>query len=239
MSAGFGLSSGSAPALAGAALADLVRECGGDTVDLRAGKGHGWEADGLTPFTERGVRVAFVGISVALGDPRHTPEDVARLAGAWPGRPVKVFADVGAAAAGGLVAAQVAALATGRNAADVLVETHHGRALPAELRELHDRYGLRVVLDTAGLAATTDDPAAALGLLRPAVAAVQVKGFRLRPAGGSDHHPLGPDDLAELTALFRALPPDGLPVTVESRAGTPRSDLRHTVAAWSRAHHGR
>ncbi|MEU6020729.1 hypothetical protein [Micromonospora sp. NPDC047134] len=236
MRPGFGLSSGCAPDLTAEALAELVRRCGGDTVDLRAGKGHAWESAGVSPFADHGIDIAFIGVSVCLGDPRCAPEQVAETVRPWSAYPVKVFTDPGTVCGDrALLRAQLDALTEDRPAAAVLMETHHGRALPNELRELHDRYGLGVLLDTAGLAAVTDDQRVALALLAPAVTAVQVKGFTLRPGGGSDHHPLGEDDIAGLVDTLLPLRGRLRAVTIESRAGTPDSDLRHTMAAWSLA----
>ncbi|WP_019632750.1 hypothetical protein [Actinomadura atramentaria] len=217
-----GLSSGTAPRLAAAELAALVRGAGGSVADLRADKGHRWEDDGLAGLG--GLAVSFVGLSVVLGASDQRPDAAAR----FPGLPVKVFAAPGAASAAA-TRDQLAALTADRAPDQVLVETHRGGAAPAELAELCARYGCRLVVDNLGLHEIADDEPAALALLAPWASAVQVKGFDPAADGGRPaHRPLAAADLGWLAA-FRTAAVD---ITVESRAGTPRDDLAALRAAW-------
>jgi len=221
-----GLSSGSAPRLSAAALAELTLACGGTVVDLRAGKGQNWEGDGLREVRAAGVEVSFVGIGTVLGDPRFAPEEAASEPSLEPGRPVKVFAAEGCTEPDriDLTIRQIDALVgvVGRSEL-VLVETHHGYAPVAELLDLHARTGVRILLDTMGLARLDPDPLGATRLLAPYTAAAQVKGFDWTAPDSSRHLPLrsGAGPTREMLRLL----PHLTSVTVESKAGTPEDDL--------------
>ncbi|WP_067461615.1 hypothetical protein [Actinomadura macra] len=223
MSPRLGLSSGSAPGLDARELAALVRRAGGAVADLRAGKGHRWEKQGIEGLG--GLPVSFVGISVVLGEPDQDTGQAAR----FPGRSIKVFAAPGVGGAEP-AAAQIAALARDRGTEQILVETHRGGAGPDELAALCARHGCRLVLDNLGLAEITGDFAGALRKLAPWTAAVQVKGFDPAPGPGARpvHRPLAGRDLGWLRA-FVAAPID---ITVESRSGTPLRDLATLRDAW-------
>jgi hypothetical protein len=223
MSARLGLSSGSVPALTAAEISELTRESGGTVVDLRAGKGHTWEVDGTEGLV--GVAVAFIGVSVVLGRPDQDSGSAHR----FPGRPIKVFAEMGAVGSA-LVEQQIAELTRDREPDQVLLETHRGHAGPIELLELCERYGCRLVIDNMGLAATADDFHRQLVRLSPYTAAVQVKGFASagdRP-GAWSHRPLESADLSWLGLLGK----DDLDITVESRAGVPGQDLEVLRKVW-------
>lgn len=217
MTARLGLSSGSAPGLDAPEFAALVRRAGGTVADLRAGKGHRWEEQGLAGLC--GLPVSFVGISVTLGRPGRDGEAAER----FPGESVKVFAAPGALDAEA-TAGQMRALTADRKPEQVLVETHRGGAGPDELVRLCERYGCRLVLDNLGLDDIAADFRGALGDLAPLTAAVQVKGFEPDRA----HRPLTEGDLGWLAAFRNAR----VDVTVESRAGTPHQDLRVLRTAW-------
>ncbi|MEU9016623.1 hypothetical protein [Actinomadura sp. NPDC048394] len=217
MTARLGLSSGSAPGLDAPEFAALVRRAGGTVADLRAGKGHRWEEQGLAGLC--GLPVSFVGISVTLGRPGRDGEAAER----FPGESVKVFAAPGALDADA-TAGQMRALTADRKPEQVLVETHRGGAGPDELVRLCERYGCRLVLDNLGLDDIAADFRGALGDLAPLTAAVQVKGFEPDRA----HRPLTEGDLGWLAAFRNAR----VDVTVESRAGTPHQDLRVLRTAW-------
>ncbi|MFG2328476.1 hypothetical protein ACGFMM_02505 [Streptomyces sp. NPDC048604] len=221
-----GLSSGSAPGLDAAALAALTRDLGGSTVDVRAGKGHGWEATGgLDGLRAAGVDVSFVGVGTVLGDPAHPADGCAVLPWLEPGRPVKVFAAEGCTAPGRyeLTLAQLAALSarTGDSRL-VLVETHHGYAPVGELADLCERAGTGILLDTMGLARITDDPAAAAARLAPWTSHGQVKGFDWTAPGTSRHRPLA--SCAEATREVLAAAGELRAVTVESKAPSLAED---------------
>jgi hypothetical protein len=225
-----GISSGSLPALSAAALAATVRDLGGGTVDLRWGKGHGWEEGGLGSFGEARVSVAFIGASVALGsgDPvLGNLEPLGRLLDGWPPVPVKVFAaadldkpgDVGARARD--LAGRQAAVLTRLSGVPPLVETHHGYASLASLGALCTDFGCQVLLDVYGLHQLTGGFHDETGTLRRWASAAQVKGFEAVPGG--HHRPLALMP-AQAWALLDELPATA-PVTVESRSGTLHDDL--------------
>ncbi|MUN40939.1 hypothetical protein [Actinomadura litoris] len=217
-----GLSSGSVPGLAAGELAALVRAAGGTVADLRAGKGHRWEEQGIAGLD--GLAVSFVGISAVLGADGQDLSAAER----YPDRRVKVFAAPGSADAPA-TAEQMAALTKRRAPERVLVETHRGGASPEELVALCRRHGCRLVLDNLGLDDIADDFASAVPPLAPWTAAVQVKGYD-RPEGGGrpPHRPLRATDLGWLGAV--AAP--GTDITVESRSGTPHEDLTTLRTVW-------
>jgi hypothetical protein len=219
-----GFSSGSCPGLSATELVELAGRLGADVVDLRAGKAHGWEAQGVEPLRAAGVRVAFVGVSLVLGRPSQQP--TLRLSeldalGAG-GLPVKVFADAALdtdPAARELARRQVREL----GGVPVLVETHHGYAGVAALAGLCDETGCQVLLDTLGLARLHGGLTGA-AVLRRYVVAAQVKGYPAGAAAGGRHLPLRTMP-AEHVAQVRELLPPGVPVLVESRAGVLADDL--------------
>jgi hypothetical protein len=220
-----GFSSGCCPELSGTEIVELAGRLRVDLVDLRAGKGHGWEALGVAPLRAVGIRVAFVGVSLVLGRPDQRPAE--RLSeldalGAG-GLPVKVFADAALdadPAARQLARRQLAEL----DGVPVLVETHHGYASVPALARLCGDTGCRLLLDTLALARLHGDLAGAAAALRPYLVAGQVKGYDVADAAGGVHLPLramtaGP------AAQVRDLLPPGAPVLVESRAGVLADDL--------------
>ncbi|OPF76707.1 hypothetical protein VT50_0222950 [Streptomyces antioxidans] len=221
-----GLSSASAPQLPGAELAALVRRHGGRTVDLRCGKGHRWETDGLAPFADAGVDIAFIGVGVVLGDLADDALDPARDAPLRAGVPVKVFAAPHCMAPDRLEVTrhQVRALADRVGGVEnVLVETHDGGASPQTLAALHTEMGVRLVLDTLGLARITPDPLDAAGELSALVPAAQVKGFDWKSPRDTRHLPLA--QYAGPTRTLLAALPRLARVTVETHAGSHAEDL--------------
>lgn len=177
-----GISSACAKHLDSEELASLVLSLGGRTVDLRAGRGHRWEQSGLDGFRALGVEVGHVGLSVVLGNPRHDPEKVAKEAARYGGVPLRVFAAEHVAADDQLVAEQVEALTGAAGpVGDVLVDTHQGYASLRQIEELHDRYGVRAVVDLEGLAFLEPSVEKAAARLAAFTQTVHVKGFALRP----------------------------------------------------------
>jgi hypothetical protein len=209
-----GLSSASAPHATAFELAESVRRTGGSVVDLRAGRDHRWEVDGIDALGE--VEVSFVGLSVTLGLPEQPMDGGSR----FPGLPTKVFAARGSAAEP-RTAAQLDLLGADRAPDQVLIETHHGCAEPEELLTLCIRHGCRMVLDVLGLSRISDDFQTDVQRLAPHVAAAQVKGFDPQ---SFRHRALNDHDLDWLELL-----PDRLDITVESRAGDPLRDLARLV----------
>lgn len=239
-----GLSSASAPDLTGRRLAALVRQSGGGTVDLRYGRGHRWEETGLRPFGTAGVDVAFVGVDITLGkdgadradgadEARARVRDVLRDAPLAPGVPVKVFADPDCLAPErrGTTLAQVTALADRLGGpGDVLVETHQGGASPTQLAALHAETGVRILVDTLGLARISSDPLDAATRLAPSVTVAQVKGFDWSAPRHTRHLPLA-TGAGPTRALLAGLPRLAR-VTVETRAESAAEDLRLLTAWW-------
>lgn len=226
-----GLSSGCVPALPAGELGRLTASLGGEVVDLRAGKGHRWEEDGLGAVRAEGVDVAFVGISAVLGDPCSVPEALAGLV-PEPGLPVKVFAAEGCTdpSAFELTSRQIKVLADAVGSADrILVETHHGYAPVPELLDLCERAGVRILLDTLGLARVDDQPLDSARLLADHTVAVQVKGFDWADPEHSRHFPL--ETCRAQTRRILDVLPHVTAVTVESKAGRPDDDL-HVLREW-------
>jgi hypothetical protein len=210
-----GLSSGTAPDVCAAELADMTTRGGGAAVDVRIGKGHAWEDNGvrqgIADIERAGVSVAFTGIGWHMGDP------VSPVPHEWPPAqyPVKVFCVE--RPDHGLVAEQVAAAA--RSGVTLLIETHRGGPSATELARLAATSGVGVVADLLGLLETGSDEDS-LAELAPHVRAVQVKGVTPQRR----HRPMVPQDLAPVRRLLTL----GAPVraiTVESRAGRPLDDL--------------
>ncbi|AUA17204.1 hypothetical protein GTZ89_14855 [Streptomyces sp. SID8382] len=228
-----GLSSGSAPELPGAELAALVRRHGSHTVDLRFGKGHRWETDGLAPFAEAGVDVAFIGVSVVLGGSREEVLDSALDAPLRTGVPVKVFAAPDCMAPDRLdtTRQQVDALADQvGGVGNVLVETHYGGESPQTLAALHAETGVRLLLDTLGLARISPDPLVVAGGLSALVPAAQVKGFDWKNPRDTRHLPLA--ETAGPTRTLLAALPQLARVTVETHAGSHVEDLSLINTWW-------
>ncbi|MGK8509987.1 hypothetical protein ACRS5S_18710 [Nocardia asiatica] len=207
------------PESSAAELAASTSAAGGAGVDLRAGKGHGWERhgidEGVAAVLAAGLSIYFLGSGVRLGE-RELHWDSIRPAIAVP---IKVFCVAEPDPA--LVAAQCAAAA--EQGIELLVEAHEGGPDVVRLTELAEHTGVGVVLDLLGLARIGGASRTQLRELAPHVRAVQVKGFE-PPENGWRHRPLQSSDLDQV----RQIVADGAPVraiTVESRAGTPRQDL--------------
>jgi hypothetical protein len=227
-----GLSSGSAAGLGATELAGLVRSLGGTAVDVRAGKGHGWQREGLAGLRAAGVRVCFVGVGAVLGRGESLAEE--ERAHLEPGLPVKVFAAAGCLAAGRAETTlaqirELAALVGGPE--QVLVETHHGYAPVPELAELCERAGTRVLLDTMGLARIHPDPAAAAAQLAPWIPYAQVKGFDWDAPGTSRHLPLA-SSCAAVTRAVLAAAGALRAVTVESKAAAALAEDVALLRSW-------
>ncbi|MCL6443037.1 MAG: hypothetical protein K6T83_06215 [Alicyclobacillus sp.] len=223
-----GLSSGSAPELSAIDLIKLVYEGGGDTVDLRVGKGHRWEDDGLQPFIDAGMQIAFIGISAVLGDEHWDKDALKQAASGFVGYPLKVFAKRGCMneERRTFTKHQVHVLAEIAGGADrVLAETHHGFSEVDELLRLHEETGAHLLLDTMGLARITDDPIGDTVRLAPLVRAVQVKGFDWSKPGKSRHMPLSTTNLDKTAAILRHIAGRACTITVETKAGSAVEDL--------------
>jgi hypothetical protein len=228
-----GVSSSSLPHASAPELLHIATRIGAQCLDLRAGRGQGWESR-LDLIAER-MPVAFVGVSATLGT--GVPADPA------PGLmrvvlkrriPLRFF-----------VAPLADVAAVRRFGADVdrlrdtwgpdlrlVVEPHAATPALALLDEVLARHGIGAVVDTLGLVRLRSTIAQArLFLLRHAVA-VQVKGLTRRD--GSYRH-VGLNSTPSLTAWTLALIGDtALPVTVETKAGTAAQDIRTLRRALTR-----
>ena len=222
----FGLSSGSLPDATARELATAVRDAGGSVADVRSGKRHRWEvggaAAGIATIQAGGVRVAYVGVGHRLGEAAE-PRAVPPIPAVPAGLPVKVFCaarpDVPR------LHEQVGQLR--RRGHEVWVETHRGGPAPDLLADLAAVAGFGLVVDNLGVAATAGDRPVHWSAVAPLTHAVQIKGFDTT----WHHRSLSGPDLALLDRLWEL----GAPleaVTVETRAGTARSDLRLLVARY-------
>lgn len=232
-----GFSSNCSPALTGAGLAALAVDIGAQVVDLRVGRGQGWESDGTAPLRAAGVQPVFVGVSLVLGRPNQPclPRlaELDRLAAA--DLPVKVFAAESLGTdprAYELAVDQAAVLQSVVGQGRLLVETHHGYAAVADLARLCRDTGCRMLLDSLGLARLGVALDEAMLLLRPYVVAMQVKGYDVAAPTTSVHYPLRTMGATYAARLCALLPP-GVPVLVESKAGALAEDvsvLRRSLA---------
>lgn len=227
-----GVSSGSFGPWDAVEAARIVRATGASVVDLRVGKGQRWEEQGVQPFLDAGLDVAFLGLSCTLG-----VDDVAAvlerhrrdLAHGWP---VKVFCAPGSRDADrrGIARDVVSALADALGGPDlVALETHRGHAGVDELEAWSVEDGTTVVLDSMGLAGISADPARDARRLDPHVRFVQVKGFEEADTG-TRHRALELDARwhAELLAALTA----PVSLTVESRAGHLAEDVACLTRIW-------
>jgi sugar phosphate isomerase/epimerase len=219
---GVGLSSGTLPAASASELARGVRLVSGCGADLRIGKGHGWERDGvgagLATLAAAGLEVFFTGIGMWLGGRPDARREHDELVQAPPG-PVKVFCrsqpDAGA------VREQLATAAALHR--ELWIEIHEGGPGAVELTRLAARTGIGIVLDLLGLLRTGGATAAQLDAMAPHVDAVQVKGVEVG-ADGVRHRALRPGDLDVVLRVLRSGRVRA--VTLESRAGRPERDMK-------------
>lgn len=230
----FGLSSGSLPRASARELIAALHGLGLSVVDLRLGKRHGWEADGLAVFTDAGVQIAFVGLSVTLGEGDALlcglADELKSLLANFPGLPVKVFAsaelDAPDSAAWELAARQLGVLAA-VSGGRPLVETHHGYAGLAALDRLCSAHGCSLLLDVGGFLRLTGGFADPRAVVAAHATAAQVKG--VSPADPGTHRPLS--ELPDAAwALLNSVPRDA-PVTIESKSGTLARDVA-ALRAW-------
>jgi len=227
-----GVSSGSFDDWDAVEAADRVVAAGGTTVDLRVGKGQRWEAQGVEPFLDAGLEVAFLGLSCTLGvdDARTVMARHRRdLARGWP---VKVFCAEGSRETERLAVARdlLAALADAVGGPGrVALETHRGHAPVAEVVAWAQEDGTSVVLDSMGLAGVSADPVEDARRLDPHVRFVQVKGFE-EIDGRTRHRPLEHD--AEWHTKLLAVLSNPAAITVESRAGDLARDVACVARIW-------
>lgn len=220
-----GLSSGSFHGWDADTAATETERLGGSVVDLRVGKGQAWEPGGLEPFRRGGLDIAFLGLSCVLG--ADSPETVMErhATDLAEGLPVKIFCHLDARSAASLARAVetldlLAEHAGGRHR--IHLETHAGYAEVDDLLWWAEEHGVRLLLDSMGLAGISADPLADVRRIAAHVDLAQVKGFVLSGAGAR-HRPLAEQEewhrsLLTGTGSLAA-------VTVESKAGVLADDL--------------
>lgn len=229
MSLRIGLSSGSMPDLTANELIQKLRETGCNTVDLRVGKGHRWEEDGLTLLRQSGIDVAFIGISCTLGDERFDKETLIKSLAPYADIPLKVFSKPGCTTTQQIESTQeqVQVLASIAGGTDrIWVETHKGNCGVEELVRISELLGTRVLLDTLGLACISEDPIEAMTRLMQFVSGVQTKGFNWDNPLETMHVPLFKTDINKTYLILQMLADTNCSVTVETRSGSALEDIK-------------
>jgi hypothetical protein len=208
-------------------LLDCAAAVGAGCLDLRAGRGQGWELE--FDLIAEALPVAFVGVSASLGagvgEAPAPPELMHAMIKR--GIPLRLFVEpLDDATAVRRFAGDVARLrgAWGTNLR-LAVEPHAAAPSLAQLDAVLAEHSVSAVVDTLGLIrqnARLDDARAFL--LRHAIA-VQVKGLAL--CDGEYHH-VALDYVPLLTRWTAALLAGAaqVPVTVETKAGTVAEDIR-------------
>ncbi|KUO20707.1 hypothetical protein [Streptomyces dysideae] len=221
-----GISSSSLPEASATELLSSATAMGAECVDLRAGRGQGWEPE--FDLIAGRLPVAFVGVGATLGagvPAEPAPPDLMRAA-IERGIPLRLFAGPLDDAAGvRRFAADVGLLRdTWGPRLRLAVEPHTAAPTLAQLDDVLAEHGIGAVVDTLGLVrlgASLDESRAFL--CRHAIA-VQVKGLVLRD-GVYRHTALS--GAPSLTAWTAALISDArVPITVETKAGTAAEDIR-------------
>ncbi|OMF12129.1 hypothetical protein BK131_19185 [Paenibacillus amylolyticus] len=229
MSFRIGLSSGSMPNLTANELIQKLNETGCNTVDLRVGKGHSWEEEGLTPLRQSGIDIAFIGISFTLGDDRFDKETLIKSIAPYADIPLKVFSKPGCTTIQQIESTQkqvqvLASIAGGMDR--IWVETHKGNCGVEELVRISELLGTRVLLDTLGLACISKDPLEATTSLMRFISGVQTKGFNWDNPYETIHVPLSETDINRTYLILQKLADTNCSVTVETRSGSAVEDIK-------------
>jgi hypothetical protein len=221
-----GISSSSLPEASAPELLSSAAAMGAGCVDLRAGRGQGWEPE--FDLIAKTLPVTFVGVGATLGagvPAEPAPPDLMRAV-IERGIALRLFA-------GPLDDAE----GVRRFAADVgllrdawgprlrlAVEPHTAAPTLAQLDEVLAEHGIGAVVDTLGLVRLGASLDASRAFLRRHAIAVQVKGLVLRD-GAYRHTALS--SAPTLTTWTAALIRDTqVPITVETKAGTAAEDIR-------------
>ena len=230
---GIGVSTNSCPDLRGPEVAEAVLACGGNSVELRIGRGHGWEPDGVSSVAATGVTVATIASSRTFGVDAipGNDEDInqAVATGAW----LRCFLDAryeSNDAFVNLAHAQVAEVqrALGDKSA-VIIEPHPGYASVCGVTKFCASTGASAVLDTLAIHQLGITMPLALFELGKATRSLHVKGFD-RSDCEWRHRALAPGDLPDPATLAPA--PNLAVVVVETRAGSQWRDLR-LLSKWA------
>jgi hypothetical protein len=231
------VSTSSCPRLRAPEIAEAVLSCGGNAVELRAGRGHGWEADGAPAVVAAGIAVTAIAGSRTLGAAAPASDSDVRQAESV-GAGLRCFLDAqceGDEGAAGRARAQVGALQRvlgeeGR----VVIEPHPGRASVSQVAAFCAETGAGAVLDTLAVQRLGFGLPRAFSELAGATRALHLKGFEPEGDRAWRHRPLGLDDLPALSSLAQAR--SLAAVVVETRAGSQWRDLRllvEWVGRWS------
>lgn len=221
-----GVSSGSVPKLDVSEIMTLLINIQSNVVDLRSGKNHKWEKDNIPPFLMNGVEIAFIGISTVLGDKNWNEKTITSHTEVYKNIPLKVFASKDCTKHFNIIKEQITSLAqsTGKKE-NILIETHHGFCDVEELLKLHDLFGVKVVLDTMGLAKISIDPLEDVKRLAPIIHSVQVKGFDWDNPINSMHIPLRDTEIKKTMLIFDIIAEYTSIVTLESKADSLYDDI--------------
>jgi hypothetical protein len=229
-----GVSSSSLPHASASDLLASAADVDAHCVDLRVGRGQGWEPQ--LDLIAATLPVAFVGVGATLGGgvpAAPAPPDLMRVV-VDRGIVLRLFVDpLDDAGAVGRFAADVECLrdAWGPDLR-LAVEPHAASPTLARLDDVLAEHGIGAVVDTLGLVRLRASLAQACAFLHRHAVAVQVKGVALRD-GAYRHVAL--DAAPALTAWTAALLADvRVPVTVETKAGTVAEDIRALRRATAR-----
>jgi hypothetical protein len=232
-----GVSTSSCPNLRASEIAEAVLSCGGDSVELRIGKGHGWESDGVLAVADAGVTVTAIASSRTFGADAmpESDEDVNQAESIC--TCLRCFLDARYAGDEKVTRrahVQVAAVqrALGDNGA-VVVEPHPGYASVPDVAAFCASTGANAVLDTLAVHRLGIAMPQAFSELGGTTCVLHVKGFEQERDRGWSHRALARGDLPDLAALAYA--PGLAVVVVETRAGSQWRDLR-LLREWAERH---
>lgn len=234
MSLSLGVSTSSCPELRACELAEAILASGGDSVELRIGRGHGWESDGVLALATAGVTVTTIASSRSFGSDvlPDSEEDInhAKSIGAR----LRCFLDAGYEGDQDTIRrAHLQVVAVQRSLGyngSVVIEPHPGRASALGVSAFCAHTGASAVLDTFALQRLGIAMPQAFSTLGGATQVLHVKGFVQDEDRRWSHRALAPSDLPDLTALGHA--PELAAVVVETKAGSHWRDLR-LLRAWA------
>jgi hypothetical protein len=231
------VSTSSCPRLRVSEIAEAVLSSGGNAVELRAGRGHGWEKDGAPAFVAAGVAVTAIAGSRILGAAAPANEPDVKQAESV-GASLRCFLDAQCETDEGATRrarAQAGALQRvlgeeGR----VMIEPHPGWASVPQVAAFCADTGAGAVLDTLAVQRLGFGLPRAFSELAGATRALHLKGFEPGGDRAWRHRPLELGDLPALSSLAQAR--SLATFVVETRAGSHWRDLRllaEWVGGWS------
>ncbi|TYR78262.1 hypothetical protein FZC66_20065 [Priestia megaterium] len=222
-----GLSSGSVPSLNSEEIIELLDRLKGSVVDLRIGKGHAWEQQGLCPFKNSKIKIGFIGLSTVLGDESWDSCRIQRHAEVYQGYPLKVFARKDCIKNNlSLVEKQVQCLTNiAGNVKDIYVETHYGYASISDHVDLYEEMGISTLLDIMGLAKISQDPINDSKKISEFTYGVQTKGFDWKNPLCSLHLPISKIDLQNNKNILDNIKSEIKFLTIETKSHSFREDF--------------